>query len=207
MILIIDYGIGNTGSILNMLKKIGADAKVSNDKTEIQNAEKLILAGVGAYDHGISQLYDHELIQVLNEQVLEKEKPILGICLGFQLFTDKSDEGIKRGLGWIKGNTKRFNISDMPSLIRVPHMGWNNIKLMIKDSPLFRDSNSEEQKYYFVHSYYVECKDNENILCRTEYGIEFTSAIQKGNIYGVQFHPEKSHKYGMQLLKNFVLFA
>lgn len=207
MILIIDYGIGNTGSILNMLKKIGADAKVSNDKTEIQNAEKLILAGVGAYDHGISQLHDHELIQVLNEQVLEKEKPILGICLGFQLFTDKSDEGIKHGLGWIKGNTKRFNISDMPSLIRVPHMGWNNIKLMIKDSPLFRDSNSEEQKYYFVHSYYVECKDNENILCRTEYGIEFTSAIQKGNIYGVQFHPEKSHKYGMQLLKNFVLFA
>ncbi len=200
MITIIDYGIGNVGSIANMLKKAGVRSIISNDLSVIQKADKLILPGVGAFDHGMKQLDMYQMIPLLNYKVLEQKTPILGICLGMQLFSKKSEEGQLPGLGWIDSETILFKFNTEQNR-PLPHMSWNNIEI-VKKSKLFSNC-SEESRFYFVHSYHMTCNDQSDILTKSSYGLEFTSAIEHNNILGVQFHPEKSHKFGMKVLKNF----
>jgi imidazole glycerol-phosphate synthase subunit HisH len=202
MIVVIDYGMGNVGSILNMLKKIGAKAILSSKVADVGEAEKLILPGVGAFDHGMKNLDCLGLISVLHDKVRRLGSPILGICLGMQLFTLRSEEGVQTGLGWLDAETIRFETEVGQAKLRVPHMGWNTIQLKA-DSVLF-DGVGFDSRFYFVHSYHVTCTDPADVLAMTSYGHEFVSAVQKGRIVGVQFHPEKSHKFGMQILKNFV---
>ncbi len=204
MIAIIDFGMGNLGSIQNMLVRMNYDAEITSDPETIRGAEKLILPGVGAFDKAMSNLENQGFIPLLNELVLEKKTPILGICLGMQLLSNRSEEGVLKGLGWIDSETIRFHFDDGMNL-RIPHMGWNTVRIE-QDSHLFQDMY-EEPRFYFVHSYYVRPVLKSNILATTEYGINFTSAVVKGNIYGVQFHPEKSHKFGMKLLKNYAEFC
>jgi imidazole glycerol-phosphate synthase subunit HisH len=200
MIVIIDYDAGNLGSILNMLKKIGVPAKISSDIKDIENANKLILPGVGKFDYGINNLRNGGLIDLLNRRVLLEKCPILGICLGMQLFSKSSGEGKEPGLGWIDAETKYFSFANN-SQFKIPHMGWNTINV-VREGNLFKDLC--DSRYYFVHSYHLVCKSEEIILAKTYYGYDFVSAIQKNNIVGVQFHPEKSHKYGLKLLTNWV---
>ncbi|MBN8696783.1 MAG: imidazole glycerol phosphate synthase subunit HisH [Bacteroidetes bacterium] len=200
MITIIDYGIGNVGSIKNMLKKVGSKSQITSDLNEIKKADKLILPGVGSFDFGMTQLKNSNLISILNQKVLVEKKPILGICLGMQLLTKSSEEGKEAGLGWVDARTLKFKFEDDINL-KVPHMGWNDIQIK-KDSKLLRDLPIPS-KFYFVHSYYVKCEDVSNTILSSTYGHEFTCGIEKENILGVQFHPEKSHKFGMKILKNF----
>lgn len=202
MITIIDYRMGNLGSIYNMFKRIGFASKISGDPGEIKRAKKILLPGVGAFDAAIKQINDLNLRNILDEKALVEKVPVLGICLGMQLLTESSEEGVLPGLGWIPAKTFRFRFNNNSSL-KVPHMGWNQVKasnpcLLTKDLP-------SEPKFYFVHSYYVKVTDDAHSILKTTHGIEFDSAIQKENIFGAQFHPEKSHKYGMKLLENFAL--
>lgn len=198
MIAIIDYGLSNSSSVLNMIKWIGRDGVITSDKEQIRNATHLILPGVGAFDSGMENLYKSNLVDILSHEVLINKKPILGICLGMQLLLDSSEEGTSKGLGWIQGYSKKFSFDD--NSLKVPHMGWNYIKIE-NPSPIVKDL--DDAKFYFVHSYFVNTAQ-ENIITTTTYGHSFVSGVQKDNIYGFQFHPEKSHKYGMQLFKNFL---
>ena len=200
MIVIVDYGIGNLASVLNMFKKAGVkNVCISSDETVIEKATKLILPGVGAFDAGMDNLEKSGLIPLLNKKVMEDKIPLLGICLGMQLLTKKSEEGVKPGLGWIDAETLKFNLD--PSLkLKVPHMGWNYIKVL-NQNPLI-DMESKN-RFYFVHSYYVKCKDESQSIATSHFGIDFTCMVNKDNIYGAQFHPEKSLKFGMQVLENF----
>lgn len=198
-IVIIDYGMGNLGSVLNMLKYLGYDATITDEKDKIKNAGKIILAGVGSFDHAIQNLSDLNIICILKEKVLTDKIPILGICLGMQIFGNSSEEGDLPGLGWVDADVVRFNNNDLK--LKIPHMGWNTVKPQ-KESVLLLNM-SDMNRYYFVHSYYMRCIESKDILLTTHYGFDFTSAVEKGNIYGVQFHPEKSHRHGMNILKNF----
>jgi imidazole glycerol-phosphate synthase subunit HisH len=202
MIVIVDYGMGNLGSIVNMLKKIGAQACISSLAAEIEQADKLILPGVGAFDTGMRRLKELDLIELLNRKVLAQKTPTLGVCLGMQLLTRSSEEGVLPGLGWIPGKTIRFQIDAGQQSLKVPHMGWNTVVLQRPDL-LFQEM-PDEPRFYFVHSYHIICDQQEDIVAVTEYGYPFTSVIQRDNIWAVQFHPEKSHRYGMKLLQNFV---
>lgn len=199
MISIINYGMGNLGSIQNMLKKIGIQSNIVENPNEISNLSKLILPGVGSFDEAMKALHQNNWVSYLNQKVLKEKIPILGICLGMQLMTDFSEEGTERGLGWINGGTLKFDAQKLN--VKVPHMGWN-VVIPSKESDLFY-SNEEELRFYHVHSFYAELKDKTQELASTNHGINFTSAFGKENILGVQFHPEKSHKFGMQLLRNF----
>ncbi len=202
-LVIVDYGVGNIGSISNMLRRIGVDAVYSSKATEIEQADKLILPGVGAFDAGMEHLERAQLIPILGKKVLEERTPILGICLGMQLLLNQSEEGEKKGLGWISGKCKKFQFdATHTQKLKVPHMGWN-IVIPQRTDTLFTGL-AEEPRFYFVHSYYAECDNPANILSTTPYGFDFASSIRKENILGVQFHPEKSHRFGMKLLKNFV---
>lgn len=206
MIVVIDCGMGNLGSIMNMLKKVEAKAIRSSNIADIEKAGKLILPGVGAFDAGMKNLSDLGLISILNRKVIENKTPILGICLGMQLLTKKSEEGDLPGLGWIDAETVRFKFDDIQGVQnKVPHMGWNNIE-MVKKSWLFEDM-FPEPRFYFVHSYHVRCNNEADVLTKTFYGYSFVSALLRDNIAGVQFHPEKSHKFGMKLLANFARLA
>lgn len=200
MITIIDFGMGNLGSIENMLLRMDCEVEISSDLGKIKEADKLILPGVGAFDVAMTNLHNMNVIPLLNKRVLEEKVPILGICLGMQLLSSRSEEGILEGLNWIKSESIRFKF-DKEQNLRIPHMGWNTVQIE-QDSCLFKDMY-EEPRFYFVHSYHVKCKNTENVLTTTEYGINFTSSIIQDNILGVQFHPEKSHKFGMKLLRNF----
>lgn len=201
MIVIVDYGMGNLGSIYNMIKKIGYISTISSDTNQIEKASKIILPGVGAFDNGIYNLKKLNIFELLNQIVLEEKVPILGICLGMQLMTLSSEEGKEKGLGWINAVTKRFTFND--KRLKVPHMGWNTVQI-VKQSKLFKNMEYQENRFYFVHSYYVDCLDKSDILTVTNYGFPFVSSFEKENIIGVQFHPEKSHRFGMQILKNFI---
>ncbi len=201
MVTIIDYGIGNLGSIQNMFKRIGADSLISSDINIISKADKIILPGVGAFDNGISKLNEYGLTEVLNHKAMDDKVPILGICLGMQLMTEKSEEGKQKGLGWVKGKTVRFKFEGENKKIKIPHMGWNTIEIK-GESPVLNNMNPES-RFYFVHSYHVDLYKYPDSLCLTNYGYDFVSFFQYANIIGVQFHPEKSHKYGMKLLSNF----
>lgn len=199
MVVIVDYGVGNLGSILNMFKKVGAKAIVSGEPAVIRSADKLLLPGVGAFDAGIQSLDNSGLRPLLDECVLHLNKPVLGICLGMQLMAKRSDEGVLPGLAWIDAEVMRITPAD-PTM-KVPHMGWNLVQVA-KEDPLVTGLPGES-RFYFVHSYKVVCMNQADVLLNTTYGQTFHSAFRSGNIWGVQFHPEKSHKFGMRLLKNF----
>lgn len=202
MIVIIDYGMGNLGSIANMLKQIGAPAVISADPKQIEQADRLILAGVGAFDAGMQRLNELGLIPLMTYKALEQKTPFLGICLGMQLLTRQSEEGHLPGLGWLDAETVKFNFEGDAARLRVPHMGWNEIQIQV-EHPLLADLGGEP-RFYFVHSYYVNCLHTEDVLAATEYGKTFHSIIGRGNLLGTQFHPEKSHQYGKKILENFV---
>ncbi|HYJ78563.1 MAG TPA: imidazole glycerol phosphate synthase subunit HisH [Longimicrobiaceae bacterium] len=202
MIAIVDYGMGNLGSIANMLRKVGSEGVITSDPERIAAAEKLILPGVGHFGAGMRALGERGLIPVLNRKALDERVPVLGICLGMQLLTRHSEEGDAAGLGWIDADTVRFRFAGEQARMRVPHMGWNGVRVE-RESPLFPGGADEETRFYFVHSYYVRCHDADAVLAHTSYGHPFVSAVQKGNVMGAQFHPEKSHRYGMSLLRGF----
>lgn len=202
MIAIIDYRMGNPGSIQNMLTKIGVESSITSDVTEIKRAEKLILPGVGAFDTAMSNLDRLGLIPILCEKALVSRTPILGICLGMQLFTRCSEEGQRSGLGWIDAETVRFRFDESAMSLRLPHMGWNHVDV-VRPGSLFNDM-VEDARFYFVHTYHVRCRNEKNVLATATYGNEFHCAIAQDNIMGTQFHPEKSHRYGLKLLRNFV---
>jgi len=187
-----------------MLKKIGSDSIITSNQEKIKEADKIILCGIGAFDDGMAKLEQMNIVDVLRQKVLEEKTPILGVCLGMQLFTKASEEGKKRGLCFVEGYTRRFNFSgiETPNPLRVPHMGWNEVKTL-KSSRLC-ENMYEDSRFYFVHSYHVVLERTEDELFQTTYGYNFTSSFERDNIIGVQFHPEKSHKYGMRLYENFV---
>jgi glutamine amidotransferase len=198
MVIIVDYGMGNLGSILNMFKRIGVRAYVTSELPKIEDAEKLLLPGVGSFDHAIDAINSNGLRAVLDKKALKERVPILGVCLGMQLLTYGSDEGSRDGLGWIPG---RASVFETNSGLKVPHMGWN-VTISSQKSRL-TEGLGEISRFYFVHSYCVHVDNPDYCILTTKYGIEFASGIQKNNIFGVQFHPEKSHKFGMKILKNF----
>lgn len=201
MIAIVDYGMGNLGSIRNMLLHLGADSEITSDPDRIAAARKLILPGVGAFDHAMTNLEERGLIPVLNREVLERGKPVLGICLGMQLLSRRSEEGTLPGLGWIDADTIRFRFGPDRTNLKIPHMGWNRVN--VRRSGSVMDHLPPEPRFYFVHSYHVRCDREENVLATADYGFEFHAAVIRDHILGTQFHPEKSHKFGLALLKNF----
>lgn len=201
MITIIDYQAGNVGSINNMLKKIGYASKVTSSREEVAKAERIILPGVGSFDFGVSKLEELGLSEVLDEKK-RRGTPILGICLGAQLMLQSSEEGNRTGLGWIKGVVKKFPTVRNGKKFTVPHMGWDRVEIT-KSSKLFTDVD-QPSRFYFVHSYYIECDESADVLTTNEYSVNYHSSFEKENIIGVQFHPEKSHKFGKQVLKNFL---
>ena len=198
MITIVDYGMGNLGSIVNMFKRIGIQSTVTADLTQIESAGKLLLPGVGSFDKAMDAINNSGLRSMLDKKVLEDQVPILGVCLGMQILTSGSDEGKNEGLNWIPGRANRM---DLANGLKVPHMGWN-VSLPNQNNAL-TNGLDDESRFYFVHSYCVHVENPEHSLMTTSYGEEFSSGIHKNNIYGVQFHPEKSHKFGMKILKNF----
>ena len=200
MISIIDYGVGNLKAFANIFKRLGISAEIVSSKEQLYKAHKIILPGVGAFDHAMAMLGSSEINSVLNELVLEKNVPVLGICVGMQMMAKSSDEGLLNGLGWIDANVKIFDVSKIKHVTKLPHMGWNNVKATVKN-PLLK--NIEDSLFYFLHSYYFVCENEYDIIGQSYYGDVFTCAVNYKNIYGVQFHPEKSHEYGIQLLKNF----
>lgn len=201
MITILDYGSGNLNAIKNIYERLSIPFEFANTKELIEKADHIILPGVGAFDETISTLQEKGFIEVLNKKVLEEKVPILGICVGMQMLADSSEEGTLNGLSWIHGNVKKFDKNFIQGKPKIPHLGWNSIEIT-RDCSLFKDIDPAIG-FYFVHSYYYECADEANVICNTQYGKVFHSAVNYDNIYGVQFHPEKSHDNGVQLLKNF----
>lgn len=201
MVVIVNYGSGNIGSVVNIIKKAGATALVSSDAADIERATRLILPGIGAFDTCMGNLNASGLIPALRERVLNAGIPLLGICVGMQMLMGGSEEGVLPGLGWIAGRTRRF-FHTTDAALRVPHMGWNDV-VVKRAAPLFAGLESAA-RFYFVHSYHVQCERAEDVLGETVYGYPFASAVQSGNISGVQFHPEKSHKFGLALIRNFI---
>jgi len=201
LVQIIDAGIGNINSVKNMFAKIGADIHVCTKPENIITNERLILPGVGAFDEGCTALKAQGWLDILNDEVMERKTPILGICLGMQLLFEGSDEGIQSGLGWLKGNSRKFKFSK-GSPFKIPHMGWNTVTI-VNDNVLF-PVDFEELRFYFLHSYHVDCKNKEDIIALTNHGSSVTAAVNRNNIYGVQFHPEKSHRFGYSIFQKFI---
>jgi glutamine amidotransferase len=198
---IVDYGVANLGSMRNMLQRIGAAADFLTSPESILGASKIILPGIGAFDHGMDALSQRNLVEALRQRVLEDKVPILGVCLGAQLLGKGSAEGEREGLGFISARCERF-VPDQEARIKVPHMGWNHLEPR-RESPLLRQLDAHA-RFYFVHSYHIVCADPADVLATATYGKPFTAMIQRQNIYGAQFHPEKSHRFGMRLLQNFL---
>lgn len=199
MITIIDYGLGNIKAFLHVYKKLNIPTVVATSATQVDEASKLILPGVGSFDYAMTRLNASGMRDSLDKAVLEKKVPVIGICVGMQMLSASSDEGQLPGLGWIDGSVKKFTLNENATIL--PHMGWNDVK-PVNNSPLF-SGIEESSLFYFLHSYYFVCNNSENIICESQYGIKFTCAVAQNNVYGVQFHPEKSHNSGVQLLKNF----
>jgi glutamine amidotransferase len=201
LIAIVDYGVGNVKSIANMLNRIGVASRLVSRPEELSTATKIILPGVGAFDAAMRALRERGMIEPLCEEVLSHNVPVLGICLGMQLLADSSEEGDLAGLGWIGGCSRRLAFPESAASLKVPHMGWNVVTPQRESSLL--SPVPEPRRFYFVHAYHLVCAQAEDVLATTTYGVEFVSAVARDNVYGVQFHPEKSHKYGMAFLKAF----
>tara|TARA_B100001057_G_C22825634_1_gene941301 strand:- start:352 stop:966 length:615 start_codon:yes stop_codon:yes gene_type:complete len=198
MISIINYGLGNVTAFKNIYKRLNIDCKIVSDKNDLKKASKIVLPGVGAFDWAMGKLNESGMRETLDKLVLEKEVPVIGICVGMQMMAKSSEEGVKNGLGWIDANVKKFTADEN---IVLPHMGWNDIELINK-CQLFQDFELNP-RFYFLHSYYFKEDNVSEVVTKTTYGSSFTSCVKKDNIYGIQFHPEKSHHWGEKLLKNF----
>ena len=201
MIKVLGYGSGNIQAILNIYKRLNIDCSVAVKPSDLEGARKLILPGVGAFDESLALLCESGMIEALNDLVLEKHVPILGVCVGMQMMACNSEEGSSEGLGWIQGSVKKLNTKNLESKPFLPHMGWNGIKSAVQHD-LFNDVQQEEG-FYFLHSYYFSCENPEDVLATTFYGDEFASAVFHQNVFGFQFHPEKSHSNGVALFRNF----
>jgi glutamine amidotransferase len=202
MITIVDYGLGNLGSIKNMVRKVGGTASIGSTAQDIAQAEMLILPGVGAFDSGMKQLRESGLVDILNQRVLEDKVPVLGICLGAQLMTRSSDEGTEEGLGWFNAQTLKMDFTDIPGKWPLPNVGWRNVEAINSYSML--DGIEETPRFYFVHSYYMSTDNSSIISMTSNYGFNFACGLRQDNIHCAQFHPEKSHAFGMQFFRNFL---
>ena len=199
MVSVIDYGVGNLGSILNMFKRLDVAAELARTSEEVMKAEKILLPGVGAFDAGMEMLERSGMIPALQQKVLEDGVPTLGICLGMQLMTKSSEEGQRAGLGWFEAQTVKFRLDTRE--YKIPHMGWNEVN-DVHNSPLFHEMGPEP-RFYFVHSYHLDAVKPDEVMFTCTYGYEFVCGVRRGNLFGAQFHPEKSHRFGMRLLSNF----
>lgn len=201
MITIIDYGLGNVLAFMNVYSRLNIPVAVAKSAGDLVKATRLILPGVGSFDHAMRELELSGMRQAIEQLVLEKGMPVLGICVGMQMLAKTSEEGMLPGLGWIDGQVRKFDVSTMPRGTNLPHMGWNDVK-PVADSGLFKGME-QDARFYFLHSYYFQCLQRADVLAVTDYGDQFTCAVRRSNVYGVQFHPEKSHHFGSQLLRNF----
>jgi len=201
MITIIDYGLGNIKAFVNVYERLNISCKVAMNSNDLKDASKLILPGVGSFDHAMDRLLQSGMKETIEELVLNHKIPILGICVGMQILAKSSEEGNMPGLGWIDAVVKKFDTSLIPQQTHLPHMGWNSVSLTQKND-LLRGLEANS-RFYFLHSYYFSCNNTQDIISESEYGMKFTCAVNCGNIYGVQFHPEKSHHNGITVLKNF----
>ncbi len=201
MITLIDYGVGNINAFVNVYKRVDVPVKIAKNKEDLMGATKLILPGVGHFDHAMTQLKNSGMRDTLDELVLINKVPVIGICVGMQMMANNSDEGNMEGLKWIDASVRKFDETKIHQVTRLPHMGWNDVK-PVKDISLFNGLENDAI-FYFLHTYYFECNNTQDIMAITEYGEEFASAAHHENIYGIQFHPEKSHSYGEILLHNF----
>lgn len=202
MITIINYGSGNIQALCNIYNNLNIEFKVASTPNDLKDSTKIILPGVGSFDETIGMLKKSGFVEHLNHMVLINKIPVLGICVGMQILSNESEEGKLKGLGWINGSVRKFNKEIFDTKPKIPHLGWNSIVPKNKQHPILNNINPD-RGFYFIHSYYFDCNDNNNILTESFYGIKFCSSVNKENIYGVQFHPEKSHKNGIELLKNF----
>lgn len=201
MIAIVDYGLGNILAFANVYKRLNLEVAVARCAEDLRGATKVILPGVGAFDHAMRMLDASGMRAPLDELALGARVPVLGVCVGMQILAGSSDEGAERGLGWIDGRVRSFRSQTFDKPLPMPHMGWNDVA-PLRPSALFRELETDA-RFYFLHSYFFECARAQDIAATTSYGLEFSCAVAAGNILGVQFHPEKSHHFGAQLLKNF----
>jgi glutamine amidotransferase len=201
MITLIDYGVGNIYAFQNVFKRLDIPTKIAKSSQDLTNAEKLILPGVGSFDYAMRQLNASGMRKKLDELVLEKRVPVIGICVGMQMMGNRSDEGKLDGLKWIDSDILKFDENLIQQRTKLPHMGWNNVT-PVKNHPLFIGLE-KEAIFYFLHSFYFKCNNPADSIATSDYGLSFSSAVNKDNIYGIQFHPEKSHQYGEKLLHNF----
>lgn len=201
MITVVDYGAGNIGSVVNMIRKSGGQVAATGSVGELADAEKILLPGVGSFDNAMTRLKNLGLVDVLQERAAAGVN-FLGICLGMQLLATHSEEGSIPGLGLIPGAVRKFKFDGECSSLKIPHMGWNRVRAVREHS--LANGLDQDARFYFVHSYFYDCDNPEDVLFSARYGIDFAAGVQRGNVMGVQFHPEKSHRYGMQLLKNFI---
>lgn len=201
MITIVDYGLGNIRAFINVYRRLDIPVQVATNASDVKAAAKLILPGVGAFDHALELLDRSGMRESLDEVAAVGRVPVLGVCVGMQILAASSEEGSRRGLGWVEGEVKKFDVATLGATMRLPHMGWNDVTPVVP-SALFQGLESGS-RFYFLHSYYFRCAQRENVLAQTDYGALFSCAIRAGNVYGVQFHPEKSHHFGARLLRNF----
>jgi imidazole glycerol-phosphate synthase subunit HisH len=198
MVAIVDYGVGNLLAVQNIIKKVGGDSVISSDRGVIEKADRLILPGVGSFGYCMEQLMKRNLLPILKDEVFVKKKNILGLCVGAQMMTEKSEEGGLPGLGWVQAQTKKFDESRVDV---IPHMGWSDVHFTNFGS---LGNGLEESRFYFVHSYHFDFYNQSQVLATANFGYQFPCAFQSENIFGVQFHPEKSHRFGMRLFQNFL---
>lgn len=201
MITIVDYGLGNITAFLNVYRRLNIDARTARTADELRDATRIVLPGVGHFDHAMRQLDESGMRSRLQELVMERGVPVLGVCVGMQMLATRSDEGVLPGLNWIPGQVRSFESWDASKELPLPHMGWNDVK-PVAGNALFEQLN-ENARFYFLHSFFFECAQAEDAVAVAEYGGDFSCAVQSGNVYGVQFHPEKSHTFGTRLLRNF----
>jgi glutamine amidotransferase len=202
VVTVVDLGVGNLGAIPNMLRRLGASAVITSSADDIAAASKLVLPGVGAFDPASARLDELGLRDALTQQVQDREVPVLGLCLGMQLLAESSEEGVRPGLGWIPGKVVRFRLDGSDASLRVPEMGWNHVRA-VRPHPLL-EGLGDRPRFYFAHSYHIECTRQEDVAAVTTYGYQFASVVTRAHVMGAQFHPEKSHRFGMKIFENFL---
>ena len=200
---IIDYGAGNIASVANMVRYVGGESEIVNNPAMLEESQKILLPGVGSFDHGMSAIESNGWKLSLEKAALQRRVPLLGICLGMQLLCKGSEEGTLPGLGWIDASVRKFRFNGEQSSLKVPHMGWNRV-CKRREDPLLAERDADLERFYFVHSYYVDCNNYQDVILTCNYGRSFVAGFNHQNIWGVQFHPEKSHRFGMTLFKHFL---